>query len=366
VIPFGGGPPARVTWDNQDVIGVDWSADGGALFYATDRAGGYTIWRVPADGGAPELVIGGAAKLKHPSVARASGRIAYESWSYEINLWEAPIAERLDLEADLTPTLRPAVRTSDQWNHSPEFSPDAKRIAFISTRSGGAELWLADRDGANAQQLTNFGRAAIRQPRWSPDGTRILISASVNGQLDLYLVDVAGGALARLTDDGEDEIAPAWSHDGAAVLFGARRSGTWQVMRMTIADRSRMQLTTDGGYAPQASPDGASILFTRLERTGVWTIPVGGGEARLLVPGVRAAETANWRATATGIYYLGATGNQPVVRRAPLTGGPGVDVAWIGNYSWPGFAVSADGSRVLYAHWDRRESNIMAMHADKK
>jgi Tol biopolymer transport system component/DNA-binding winged helix-turn-helix (wHTH) protein len=366
VIPFGGGPPARVTWDNQDVIGVAWSADGRALFYATDRAGGYTIWRVPAEGGTPELVIGGAAKLKHPSVAGASGRIAYESWAYEINLWEAPITERLDLEGDLTPTLRPAVRTSDQWNHSPEFSPDAKRIAFVSTRSGGAELWLADRDGANARQLTNFGRAAIRQPRWSPDGTRILISASVNGQLDLYLVDVAGGALARLTDDGEDEIAPAWSHDGAAVLFGARRSGTWQVMRMSVADRSRTQLTTDGGYAPQASPDGTTILFTRLERPGVWTIPVNGGEARLLVPGVRAAETANWRATATGIYYLGATGNQPVVRRAPLTGGPGIDVAWIGNYSWPGFAVSADGSRVLYAHWDRRESNIMAMDARQK
>lgn len=365
VIPFGGGPPARVTWDNQDVIGVDWSADGRALFYATDRAGGYTIWRVPAEGGTPELVIGGAAKLKHPSVARANGRIAYESWSYEINLWEAPIAERLDLEADLTPTLRPAVRTSDQWNHSPEFSPDARRIAFVSTRSGGAELWVADRDGANAQPLTNFGRAAIRQPRWSPDGTRILISASVNGQLDLYLVDVAGGAPARLTEDGEDEIAPAWSHDGAAVLFGARRSGTWQVMRMLVADRSRTQLTTDGGYAPQASPDGTSILFTRLERPGVWTIPVNGGEARLLVPGVRAAETSNWRVTATGIYYLGATGDQPVVRRAPLAGGPGVDVAWIGNYSWPGFAVTADGSRVLYAHWDRRESNIMAMDAHR-
>ena len=53
VIPFGGGPPARVTWDNQDVIGVDWSADGRSLFYATDRAGGYTIWRVPAGGGTP-------------------------------------------------------------------------------------------------------------------------------------------------------------------------------------------------------------------------------------------------------------------------------------------------------------------------
>ncbi len=361
VIPFGGGPPARVTWDNQDVVGVDWSADGRSLFYATDRAGGYTVWRVPAEGGTPELVIGGAAKLKHPSVARTSGRMAYESWSYEINLWEAPITARLDLEADLTPTLRPAVRTSDQWNHSPEFSPDARRIAFVSTRSGGAELWVADRDGANAQQLTNFGRAAIRQPRWSPDGARILISASVNGQLDLYLVDVSGGALTRLTDDGEDEIAPAWSHDGAAVLFGARRSGTWQVMRMAIADRSRTQLTTDGGYAPQASPDGTTILFTRLEHAGVWTMPAAGGEARWLVPGVRAAETMNWRATPTGIYHLGATGPHTVVRRAPLSGGAGVDVAWIGNYSWPGFAVTPDGTRVLYAHWDRRDSNIMSM-----
>jgi Tol biopolymer transport system component len=253
------------------------------------------------------------------------------------------------------------VQTSDQWNHSPEFSPDARRIAFVSTRSGGAELWVADRDGANAQQLTTFGRAAIRQPRWSPDGARLLISAAVNGQLDLYLVDVGGGALTRLTDDAEDEIAPAWSHDGAAVLFGARRSGTWQLMRMTIADRSRSQLTTDGGYAPQTSPDGKTILFTRLEHTGVWTIPAGGGGARLLVPGVRAAETANWRVTPTGVYYIGQTGQHPVIRRAPLSGGPGVDVAWIGNYSWPGFAVTPDGTRVLYAHWDRRDSNIMSM-----
>ena len=90
-------------------------------------------------------------------------------------------------------------------------------------------------------------------------------------------------------------------------------------------------------------------------------MPAAGGEARLIVPGVRAAETSNWRVTANGIYFIGATANQPVVRRAPLTGGTGVDVSWLGNYSWPGFAVSADGSRILYAHWDRRDSNIMAM-----
>ncbi len=360
IVSMSGGTPTRITWDNQDLVGIDWSADGNSVMYATDRAGGYTIWRVNADGTAPQLVVGGAAKLKHPSVSRSSGRLTYESWSYEINLWDAPIVDRLDLEGDLTPTLRPAVRTSDQWNHSPDLSPDEQRLAFISTRSGGAEVWVSDRDGANARQLTRFGRASMRAPRWSPDGKAILISAAVNGQPDLYSIDTTTGTETRLTNDPDDEVAPSWSFDGAAVMFGARRSGTWQVMRLSVIDRTRLQLSTDGGYAAQPSPDGQSILFTRLEQPGVWTMPADGGAATLLVPAVRAAENVNWRVMPDGIYYIGSTADQPVVRRAPPSGGPGVDVAWLGNYSWPGFAVSRDG-RVIYARWDRRESNIMAM-----
>ncbi len=360
-IPFDGGAATRVTWDNQDLVGLDWSADGQSLVYATDRAGGYTIWRVPAIGGDSQLVVGGAAKLKHPSVARTDGRISYESWGYEINLWEAPLSERLDLEGDLTSTIRPIVQTSDQWNHSPDLSADGTRVAFVSTRSGGAELWVADRSGANARQLSQFGRASMRQPRWSPDGRRILISAGVNGQMDLYALDAATGSSSRLTNDVDDEVAPAWSRDGASVIFGARLAGAWQLIKLDPVSGTRTQLTTTGGYSGQESPDGTSILFTRLEEPGVWTMPTAGGTPRLLVPAVRAAEYANFRVTAHGIYYVGVTADQVVVRKAPIAGGAGTDVAWLGNYSWPGFAVTPDGSRVLYAHWDRRESNIMAI-----
>ena len=360
VVSFSGGAPQRITWDNQDLVGLDWSADGQSVVYATDRAGGYTIWRAGLDGGEPQLVVGGAAKLKHPSIARSSGRLTYESWSYEINLWESPIVDRLDLEGDLITTLRPTVQTSDQWNHSPDLSPDETQMAFISTRSGAAEVWIADRDGSNARQLTKFGRASMRAPRWSPDGKSILISAAVNGRPDLYVFDAASAAMTRLTEDDEDEMAPAWSSDGAAVMFGTRVGGAWQLMRMNIADRSRHQLTRDGGYAAQPSPDGTAILFTRLERPGVWRMDANGGDATLIVPHVRAAETVNWRATAHGIYFVGTTGDEVVVKRAPLGGGDAIDAAWIGNYSWPGFAVTRD-RKVIYAHWDRRESNIMAM-----
>ena len=360
VVEIGGGAVSRITWDNQDLVGLDWNADGRSVLYATDRAGGYTIWRASIDGGDPQLVVGGAAKLKHPSVARATGRVTYESWSYEINLWDAPVSDRLDLEGDLTSTLRPVVQTSDQWNHSPDLSPDDRQLAFVSTRSGNAEVWIADRSGNGARQLSSFGRASLRAPRWSPDGRSVLISVAVNGQPDLYSIEVATGAATRLTDDHDDEVAAAWAPGGTAILFGARIGATWQIVRMNLADRSRAQLTRDGGYAAQPSPDGRQIFFTRLEQPGVWAMPADGGEAAVLVPNVRAAENANWRVAGDGIYAIGSSGDQPVVRRAPLAGGSAVDVAWIGNYSWPGFAVTRDG-RIIYAHWDRREANVMAM-----
>ena len=131
------------------------------------------------------------------------------------------------------------MQTSDQWNHSPDLSPDGTRIAFVSTRSGGAELWIADRRGTNARQLSTFGRASMRQPRWSPDGRRLLISAGVSGQMDLYAIDVATATSSRLTDDAEDEVAPSWTRDGAAVMFGARLAGGWQLMKLRWMRKKR-------------------------------------------------------------------------------------------------------------------------------
>jgi Tol biopolymer transport system component len=360
VLSFDGGAPARVTSDNQDIIGLDWMPDGRSVVFASDRAGGYSVFRVGIDGGVPQVVAGGSAKLKHPAVARGTGQIVYESWAYEINLWESPVSDTRSDEGDGLAATRPVVQTSDLWNYYPDLSA-AGRLAFVSTRSGEPQVWAAGRDGSSPGQLTTFARAALRQPRWSPDGASVLISAIVSGQPDLYAIDAVSGVTTRLTSDADDEIAPSWSRDGASVLFGARRGGAWQVMRLVIADRSRTQVTTDGGYAASESFDGRSIVFTRLDAPGLWTMPIGGGPSVVLVPQIRAGETANWRVTRRGIYYLGETGTQLVARRTPLTGGPGEDVASITGFSWPGFAVAPDDTSVVFARWDRRESNVMAV-----
>ena len=74
-VPVTGGEPVRLTFDDRDTMGSDWSADGRSIVFSSSRAGIYSLWRVPATGGGePSWVAGGGIKMKHPSAARQRKR----------------------------------------------------------------------------------------------------------------------------------------------------------------------------------------------------------------------------------------------------------------------------------------------------
>ena len=79
------------------------------------------------------------------------------------------------------------------------YSPDGKRLAFASTRSGSEEIWIANRDGSNPLQLTSMGGPQCSNPQWSPDGRTILFDSRREGSADLYLLQPDTGKLTRLT-----------------------------------------------------------------------------------------------------------------------------------------------------------------------
>ena len=62
----------------------------------------------------------------------------------------------------------------DRSENTPQFSPDGKKIAFASDRTGTDEIWICDADGTNPIQVTNFGGPVVGSPRWSPDGKQIV------------------------------------------------------------------------------------------------------------------------------------------------------------------------------------------------
>jgi Tol biopolymer transport system component len=162
----------------------------------------------------------------------------------------------------------PLAGTSSVLEVVKAFSPDGRRIAFESTRSGRSEAWLSDADGTRPMQLTDGPGSWQGSPRWSPDGERIAFdSQAKDGHQDIWTVAVKGGAPRRLTLDTADEHTPTWSRDGRFVYFTSNRTGRRDTWRIPADGGAEERVTHQGiDSLSVESIDGRSLYFTRDER----------------------------------------------------------------------------------------------------
>lgn len=112
---------------------------------------------------------------------------------------------------------------------SPTFSPDGKKIAFVSDKDGSARIYLIPADGgakrANAQLLTKRN-TENSCPSWSPDGKKIAYSAKTKGVRQIWIYDLASGEEMQLTDGPGHKENPAWAPDSLHLIFNS--TGTEQ------------------------------------------------------------------------------------------------------------------------------------------
>jgi Tol biopolymer transport system component len=339
------GDPVRLTHDQRPILGIAWTPDGKNLVYSSQRGGAPALWRVRVAGGEPERLPVGGDDAFLPSVSR-DGRLVYARAVEDTNIWMA---------SPDRPPQRSAASTRTE--NGPQFSPDGRRIAFASNRSGNEEIWLADADGSNTTQLTSMGGAG--SPRWSFDGRSIAFDASQSGQRDLYLIGIDGGSLRRLTAEPSDEVRPSWSRDGRWIYFASNRSSAWEIWKMPSAGGAAVQVTRTGGREAFESPDGKFVYFTRVSGEGIWQVPSDGGdETRVSGRG----RLNLWGVFDQGVARLDPDGRFVEILRLPGRPQRALQLPGDANLvTWgvPAFAVSPDGRSFLWVQVDRVEGDLV-------
>ena len=345
------GTPERLTHDDRGLAGTAFSRDGRDVLFSSSRTGMYELWRMPATGGDLERVRGLVAR--DPGQPEpGDGRLVFEEWAFEINLWGA--------DAD-SAAARPLV-ASTWWDKQPHLRADGGRIAFISNRSGPPEVWLADRDGTTPTRLTDFGGVSVEAPRWSPDGARLVFQARPDERAALFVIAEDGAPPRRLSTSDADDVAPRWSRDGRWLYFGSNREGSWQLWKMPAEGGEAMRVTDTGGYTGQESADGTEVLYTKYGVAGLWARPVAGGSERLVTDALGPMSGASWAVTETGVLFpQRIDGAARVLRLDPTTGATDTLALALGQLmaGEPGLTASADGRRVVFAQVDRVESDLM-------
>jgi Tol biopolymer transport system component/DNA-binding winged helix-turn-helix (wHTH) protein len=334
--------------------GVAWSRDGKSIVFA-GGAPPMRLWRLWVDGTRPPERVEIASEFaEYPATAASRDRLVFSQFGWDSHLYR------------FNPGL-PAeqVAASSSFETDPHFSPDGRRLAFGSGRSGNVAIWVTAADGSDARQLTNSTRQWAGSPAWSPDGRSIAFdSVDVGGQVHIWTIDAEGGTPRQITTGPGFQTVPRWSRDGRWIYFSSHQDGARDIWRVRATGGQPEQVTRTGsGFLGYELEDGKSLLYQ----------PVNGDSALLLLALtgttaprqlVECVRSAAFAPTGRTIVYVACDpSSRPPLRVIDLDTGRDRLLGRLEHFP-PGtmhvnLAASPDGRTILFSGGVRRGADLM-------
>jgi len=340
------GEPRRLTFDNSPIHGSAWTADGREIVFHSNRGGSSgALWRLDVSGRRPPRLLTVGESGRDPAVSQRGNRLVYSQSMANSSIWRVNLSE---------PRAEPAPFIfSTRSQSAPRYSPDGRKIAFISNRSGKDQVWACNADGSDPVQLTSAGPCG--RPSWSPDGQRIVFGSDVDRYEQILDVSVRGGRTRRLTTEPYNDTGPIWSGDGKWIYYLSDRSGgQFQIWKLPAEGGTAVQITQKGGWAHLVSPDGKTIYYKKIRsRDGpLWQVPADGGEESQVLDSVT---FMNFDVTRGGIYFLAG----PELRYFNFATRTSKLIRRIDKPPDRGMTVSPDEHWLLYAQIEQIGDDLM-------
>lgn len=219
IVSVNGGEPVVITKDGTTNWNPVWSPDGNFLYFASDRGGNMSFWRVPfktgKPTGEPEAVVTPAKYSRHLAFSRDGNRLIFVSTDNRSNIQ----AVGFNPQTEKISGAPFWITTGDREVSRPELSPDGTQFVYRISRRTQDDIVVINRDGSNQRDLTNDA-AFDRYPRWSPDGKRIAFVSDRSGIYEIWTINADGTNLRQITFAGKESTSfPIWSPDGKRILY---------------------------------------------------------------------------------------------------------------------------------------------------
>jgi dipeptidyl aminopeptidase/acylaminoacyl peptidase len=199
----------------------------------------------------------------------------------------------LFLSPSLAADRRPMVSTDLmvlQRVSDPQISPDGRWIVFVITKTDAeknnrnSDLWIVPAEGGEPRQWT-FSPGADDSPRWSPDGKKIAFISRREGGAQIWMMNLDGGEPRRITDISTETGGLCWSPDGQRLAF---ISDVYPDCQEDACNRKKDQEATDSKVRAQLFDRQPFRIWNRWrgeKRSHLFLVPATGGPAKDLTPG---------------------------------------------------------------------------------
>ena len=248
--------------------------------------------------------------------------------------------------------------------YDPGVSPDGSEIAFVS----GSDIWTVPAAGGDAHLLIS-NPATESRPVYSPDGKRLAFVSTRTGNGDIYIFEFATGAVRRLTFDDANDQLNGWSHDGRWIYYSTSShdvSGQNDIYRISIEGGTPMPVCADryvNEFFAAPAPDGETIAITargisssqwwrrghsHLDESQIVLCHAGAPPKYESVTDGQAKELwPMWGADGKALYYVSDRSGTENLWNKPLAGAPREITHFRdGRVLWP--AISNDGRTIVF------------------
>jgi Tol biopolymer transport system component/DNA-binding winged helix-turn-helix (wHTH) protein len=353
--------------DSTRTLGLAWTT-GDEIVVSGIRAGGRCLWRYHVNGGAPVALTSGDEDAWMPAVSRQGDQLAYVLSRTNANLWQLDVDHLAGRSA-----AAQRIVSSSRLQADPALSPDGRKIAYLSNRSGSWEIWVMNVETQASMQLTHFRGPPAGSPSWSPDGLQIAFDALEGAHPDIFVVPADGGTPRRITAIPGENAVPSWSQDGKFVYFASNRNGKFQIWKVLGETgetplHPAIQVTQGGGFRAFESVDGKYLYYAKGRgKRGLWRRSLSNTSASKEELILESLQDWGWWALGPGaVYFFEAHSFKPRVRLKALnlTDGRTRELYTLASpvpTATTVMALSRDGKHLAYAQIDSVEGDIMLM-----
>ncbi len=384
LLPTDGGQETHLVADPADDWAPYWTPDGDSILFVSDRSGTVGLWLLPLEDrqpqGTPHPVKLGMGQGFRPMGITRAWEYYYSAGGGAAEVYVAA----LDFETGRV--QQPPQKVSQRFsgsNTTPFWSPDGKRLAFLSARDvsskpGGARTYVVIRSTETGEErdlsprigglLYPMGWAA---PRWHPDGRSILVHGA-SGDSMLSLIDAESGEEHPIRDRDSRQIQgfwPVFAQQGRELLYVTFEKNT--IRAHDLATGTETTLYSGAGYIYRLalSPDGKQLAFFEgddaLHPGRLEVIPRRGGEPRVVLE-LPQGERFSWDPglawTRDGRLLLFGRGEEPVeLWRVTAAGGDAERVMTFPKGRIRNVSLHPDGRRMAYSLETQGSGGIWAL-----
>src|ERR1041384_4200033 len=263
-----------------------WSKDDRTIYYVSDRSGAQNVWAKDLNGKSHQVTQFKDGRVLWPSIDIDGKSIVFER---NFQVWKLDTSSGRAAAVDIVRRGAPAgpaidhLRLTDQISEI-ALSPDGKKIAFIVR---GEIFAASSTDGGDAARVT-FTPAQESQMAWTPDSRRLVYVSDRDGASHLLLYDFTTNSETQITRDKESDDTPEFSPDGKMIAFerGGREIGVYEIdtkkeRSVVKASLERPPLSSDRPYV--WSPDSKWIAYMPVGEKlfkNAYVVSASGGEGK--------------------------------------------------------------------------------------